>query len=86
MQTKHIMVNINLILANTFNDSLVGVNWEGLYEKWTDAFDQFKELNKMHQSRLVFTDKMIDKYHKKACNFLLCGLISLVQVGSTTTT
>ena len=69
MQAKLTMVNINLILVETFNDSLANLNWEELCKKCTDAFDKFKDLNKIHQFRDDFTDRMINTYQKKASAF-----------------
>ena len=74
MQAKHIMCNIDLIIARTFNDTFTGLNWEELFEEWSDAFEKFKIVNEMHQSRFQFTDKILDEYHKKANDFFVLGL------------
>ena len=73
-RAKLIMSNIDLVLADVFDDSLStqDVNWETICSDWTNVFGLFCEVNEYHQSRLMFTDEMINEYGRKAdCFFRL---------------
>jgi hypothetical protein len=69
MQAKKIMVNIDLIIAETFNDTLNIPTWEQQCQDWTDVFVLFQCINKIHQSRVVFDDAMINDYSQRLYKF-----------------
>ena len=71
-QAKLIMSNIDLILAETFDDD--SEESELMCAEWTNAFTLFQDVNKMHQCRTVFSDAMIDEYNKKSYKFFTLWL------------
>ena len=78
-QAKMIMNNIALLLADVFHYILPvqDRNWESMCSDWTNVFNLLFEVNKYHQSRLMFADDMIKGYGCKADEFFVFGLILL---------
>ena len=67
MQSKKVIALIHLLLADVFDEEVE--NWESQLEQWTNVIHCFTELDKLMNSRVEFTDTMIEEFQSLADSF-----------------